>query len=89
MVDHDNAPIAIVSESAVMATPPERRPWIESGTLARRLDPNLVLAADLSGMTLIDAVRKAPATEYLVVEATGQVFGVLAATDLDGAFAGV
>jgi hypothetical protein len=48
-----------------------------------------VLSADLSGMTLIDAVRKAPATEYLVVEPTGQVYGVLAATDLDGAFAGV
>jgi Zn-dependent protease/CBS domain-containing protein len=89
IVDSENAPVAIVSESAVMATPPERRPWIESGTLARRLDPGLVLPADLSGMTLIDAVRKAPATEYLVVEPTGQVFGVLAATDLDGAFAGV
>jgi len=89
VVDHDNSPIAIVSESAVTATPPQRRPWIESGTLARRLDPSLVLSADLSGMTLIDAVRKAPATEYLVVEPTGQVYGVLAATDLDGAFAGV
>jgi Zn-dependent protease/CBS domain-containing protein len=89
VVDPENAPIAIVSESAVMATPPERRPWIESGTLARRLDPSLVLPADLSGMTLIDAVRKVPATEYLVVEPTGQVYGVLAATDLDGAFAGV
>ena len=89
VVDHDNSPIAIVSESAVTATPPQRRPWIESGTLARRLDPSLVLSADLSGMTLIDAVRRAPATEYLVVEPTGQVYGVLAATDLDDAFAGV
>ena len=88
VVDTENTPIAIVSESAVTATPPDRRPWIESGTLARRLDPSLVLPADLSGMTLIDAVRKAPATEYLVVEPTGQVYGVLAAADLDGAFAG-
>jgi hypothetical protein len=72
-----------------MATPPQRRPWIEAGTLARRLDPGLVLSADLSGMALIDAVRKAPASEYLVVEPTGQVYGVLAASDLDGAFAGV
>jgi Zn-dependent protease len=89
VVDTENTPIAIVSESAVTATPPDRRPWIESGTLARRLDPSLVLPADLSGMTLIDAVRKAPATEYLVVEPTGQVYGVLAAADLDGVFAGV
>jgi Zn-dependent protease len=89
VVDHENTPIAIVSESAVMATPPQRRPWIEAGTLARKLDPSLVLSADLSGMALIDAVRKAPASEYLVVEPTGQVYGVLAASDLDGAFAGV
>ena len=89
VVDHDNTPIAIVNESAVMATPPQRRPWIEAGTLARKLDPGLVLPADLSGMALIDAVRKAPASEYLVVEPTGQVYGVLAASDLDGAFAGV
>ena len=89
VVDHDNTPIAIVNESAAMATPPQRRPWIEAGTLARKLDPGLVLPADLSGMALIDAVRKAPASEYLVVEPTGQVYGVLAASDLDGAFAGV
>ena len=89
VVDHENTPIAIVNESAVMATPPQRRPWIEAGTLARKLDPSLVLPADLGGMALIDAVRKAPASEYLVVEPTGQVYGVLAASDLDGAFAGV
>jgi len=89
VVDHENTPIAIVNESAVMATPPQRRPWIEAGTLARKLDPSLVLSADLSGMALIDAVRKAPASEYLVVEPSGQVYGVLAATDLDSAFAGV
>jgi CBS domain-containing protein len=89
VVDHDNTPIAIVNESAVMATPPQRRPWIEAGTLARKLDPSLVLSADLSGMALIDAVRKAPASEYLVVEPTGKVYGVLAASDLDGAVAGV
>jgi CBS domain-containing protein len=89
VVDHDNTPIAIVNESAVMATPPQRRPWIEAGTLARKLDPGLVLSADLSGMALLDAVRKSPASEYLVVEPTGQVYGVLAASDLDGAFAGV
>jgi Zn-dependent protease len=89
VVDHDNTPIAIVNESAVTATPPQRRPWIEAGTLARKLDPGLVLSADLSGMALLDAVRKSPASEYLVVEPTGQVYGVLAASDLDGAFAGV
>ena len=88
VVDHEDRPIAIVNETAVMATPPQRRPWIEAGTLARTIDPGLVLPADLSGMALIDAVRRTPASEYLLVEPSGQVFGVLTTADLDHAFAG-
>ena len=89
VVDHDSKPIAILNEAAVMATPPQRRPWIEAGTLARSVEPSLVLPADISGMALLDAVRRAPASEYLLVEPSGQVYGVLAARDLDAAFAGV
>jgi Zn-dependent protease len=89
VVDYDDKPIAILNETAVMATPPLRRPWIEAGSLARTLEPNLVLPADLSGMALLDAIRQAPASEYLLVEPSGQVYGVLAARDVDRAFAGV
>ena len=88
VVDHDAKPIAIVNESAVIATPEQRRPWIDAGSLARTLDPDMILSADLSGMDLIEAVRKAPASEYLLVEPSGQVYGVLSTTDLDHAFAG-
>jgi Zn-dependent protease len=88
IVDHEDKPIAIVNETAVMATPPQRRPWIDAGSLARSIDPGLVLPADLSGMALIEAVRRSPATEYLLVEPSGQVYGVLAVSDLDHAFAG-
>ena len=88
IVDHQDTPIAIVNETAVIATPEQRRPWIEAGALARTLDPSLVLSADLSGMALIEAVRRAPASEYLLIEPSGQVFGVLATSDLDHAFAG-
>jgi Zn-dependent protease len=88
VVDHDAKPIAIVNESAVLATPEQRRPWIDAGSLARTLDPDMILSADLSGMDLIEAVRRAPASEYLLVEPSGQVYGVLAAADLDRAFAG-
>jgi hypothetical protein len=34
-------------------------------------------------------MRRAPASEYLLVDSTGQVVGVLAARDLDQVFAGV
>jgi Zn-dependent protease len=89
IVDHEGTPTALVSESAVQATPDERRPWIEVGSLARSLGPELVLSANLYGMDLIKAVQQAPASEYLLIEPSGQVFGVLAAADLDLAFTGV
>jgi Zn-dependent protease/CBS domain-containing protein len=89
VVDHESKPIAIVSEAAVTATPPQRRPWVETGSLARSIEPSMVLSADLSGMALLDAIRRAPASEYLLVEPTGQVVGVLAVRDLDQVFAGV
>jgi Zn-dependent protease/CBS domain-containing protein len=89
VVDHDSKPIAIVNEAAVMATPPQRRPWVDAGSMARTIDPSLILNADLQGMALLDAIRRAPATEYLLVDSTGQVVGVLAARDLDQVFAGV
>ncbi|MGH3266199.1 MAG: site-2 protease family protein [Trebonia sp.] len=89
VVDYDSKPIAIVNEAAVTATPPQRRPWVDAGSMARTIDPSLVLDADLQGMALLDAIRRAPATEYLLVDSTGQVFGVLATSDLDRVFAGV
>ena len=89
VVDHESKPIAIVNEAAVTATPPQRRPWIEVGSLARTIDPSLILNADLQGMALLDALRRAPATEYLLVEESGQVYGVLATRDLDQVLAGV
>ncbi|MGA3152866.1 MAG: site-2 protease family protein [Streptosporangiaceae bacterium] len=87
VVDHASKPIAIVNETAVIATPEQRRPWIEAGSLARTIEDGMVLAADLSGMALVEAVQHVPASEYLLVEPSGQVYGVLAAADLDQAFA--
>jgi len=89
VVDHEDKPIAIVNESAVIATPPQRRPWIDTGSLARTLEPNLIIPADLSGIELLNALRRTPASEYLLVESSGQVYGVLAARDVEMAFAGV
>ncbi len=89
IVDHEDTPIAILDEKAVSDTPEQRRPWLEARTMARSLEPSLVLSADLSGIALIDAIRQAPATEYLLIESSGQVYGVLARRDVDHALAGV
>jgi len=89
VVDYDGRPTGLVSEHAVLATPQQRRPWIEVGDLARGLEPDLTLAADLSGEDLFVAVRRAPASEYLLIEPDGHVYGVLAADDVNRAFAGI
>lgn len=89
VVDHEGRPVAIVNEAAVQATPEHRRPWVNAGSLAKSLEPNMVLAADLTGEALIDAMREAPAGEYLLVERGGEIYGVLATTDVNRLFIGV
>ena len=89
VVDHDSKPIAILNEAAVTATPPQRRPWVDAGSMARTVDPGLILNADLQGMALLDAIRRSPATEYLLVASSGEVVGVLTTRDLDRVFVGV
>ncbi|PZG12197.1 site-2 protease family protein [Nonomuraea aridisoli] len=89
VVDHDNRPVAIVNEAAVQATPEHRRPWITVASLAKSLEPTMVLAADLRGEPLIDAMREAPGSEYLLVERGGEIYGVLATADVNRVFTGV
>ncbi|WP_184545618.1 site-2 protease family protein [Streptosporangium becharense] len=89
VVDHEGRPTGILNEVAVEATPENRRPWVTAGSLARSLEPSLVLAADLAGEPLIDAMRESPAGEYLLVERGGEIFGVLATSDVNRVFSGV
>ncbi len=85
VVDSANRPTGLVNEAAVHATPEERRPWIPVGQLARSIEPGLVLGIDLAGERLVAALRATPASEYLVVDGDGAVYGVLAAADIDAA----
>lgn len=82
VVDAEGRPQAVVNEAAVIATPDHRRPWISVGALARGLEPGLVLDADLAGSALVEALQRTPAAEYLVVERSGAIHGVLAAEDV-------
>ena len=87
VVGHDDDPIGIVSETAVNATPEHRRPWVDAASLTRSLSPDLILPADISGDDLVEAIRRTPATEYLLIEPSGELFGVLAAEDVTKSFA--
>jgi CBS domain containing-hemolysin-like protein len=82
LVDAQDRPSAIVAESRIGEVPPERRPWTPLATVARALEPGLVIPVSLSGSALIDAVRATPASEYLVVNSDGSPAGILAITDL-------
>lgn len=88
VVDPEGRPVGLVSDAAVSATPPQRRPWVDVGTLSRRIDPAGVLTADLSGESLVRRLAEHPAPEYLVVDARGLVYGVLVTADVERAFAG-
>jgi len=84
----DGRPVGIVSEAALLATPEERRPWLATSTVARTLVDGLRLPVTLSGEDLILAITRTPADEYLLVDASGQIVGVLATADVDAAFRG-
>ncbi|WP_157180776.1 site-2 protease family protein [Actinopolymorpha alba] len=87
IVDSNGRPTGLVSEAAVLATPEHRRPWVAVGDVARRIEPGLVLNAELTGEALVRAMGGMPATEYLLVESDGRIYGVLATADVDGALA--
>ncbi len=79
-------PEGVVNEAAVASTPAERQPWMPAGDLARRLESGLMISADLSGEDLLKAMQTTPASEYVLVEPTGAVYGVLVTKDVDAAF---
>ncbi|MFD5667755.1 site-2 protease family protein [Streptomyces anthocyanicus] len=86
VVDGEGTPASLVREAAIVGVPEHRRPWVPVSTLAQDLTDGMRVSAELSGEELLDALRANPATEYLVVEETGEIYGVLSAADVERAF---
>jgi Zn-dependent protease/CBS domain-containing protein len=78
---------AVVSEAALVATPEDRRAWVPVSSVARSIEPGLLLDVDIAGEDLLRAMSGTPAEEYVLVEPDGTIFGVLATADVDRAFA--
>ena len=76
----------VVNETALLATPEDRRAWVPVSSVARTIEDGLVLGADIAGEELIRAMSSTPAEEYVLVEPDGTIFGVLATADVDRAF---
>jgi Zn-dependent protease/CBS domain-containing protein len=88
-VTSSGTPVGVVNEAALSATPEERRPWLAVSTVARSVDHGLSLPVSITGEDLVRAITLAPATEYLLVEDDGSVYGVLTTADVDRAFRSV
>ena len=87
VVGGDGSPLALVSEAAALATPEARRPWVPVSDVSRRIQPEMVVSAELAGQDLVEAISRLPSSEYLVVEPSGEVYGVLATADVERAVA--
>ncbi len=83
----DDRVAGLVNEAALESVPADRRPWLAVSTVSRTMEDGLRLPADLSGEELIRAMTGTPATEYLLVEADGHIYGMLVTADVEQAFA--
>ncbi|MER8067740.1 site-2 protease family protein [Streptomyces sp. NPDC094034] len=86
VVDGQGDPTALVRESAIVGVPQHRRPWVAVSGLAQDLTDGMKVPADLAGEALLERLRASPATEYLVLEETGEIYGVLSTADVERAF---
>jgi CBS domain-containing protein len=86
VVDGHGDPTAVVREAAIVGVPEHRRPWVAVSGLAQDIKPGMKVSAELAGEDLLDTLRATPATEYLVVEPTGEIYGVLSTADVERAF---
>lgn len=81
-VASDGRPLGVVDEQAVNAMPDDRKPWVAVSTVARSLAGGLALPVSVSGPDLIAALRNTPASEYVLIDEDGSVYGVLSAADV-------
>ena len=86
VIDGDGRPHALVSEKAVDAVPMNQRPWTTCGEVATRIQSGHILGVNDTGEEILESLRKTPASEYLVLDVNGEVYGVLATADVERAF---
>jgi Zn-dependent protease len=85
-VTSTGTPVGVVNEAALLSVPADRRAWVPTSSVARTLEAGLQLPAGIGGEDLIRAISARPAGEYLLLDADGSIFGVLATADVDRAF---
>ena len=81
LLDRAEQPVAIVDEARIGAVPPQQRPWTPVSSVARRLEPGLMVPADIDAEELLRRMQETPAHEYLVVRPDGSAAGIIASRD--------
>lgn len=74
-------PTAIVDEALIGAVPPDRRPWTPVSTVARPLEPGLMVPEAIDAAGLLRRMQATPSHEYLVVRPDGSPAGIIATRD--------
>ncbi|MFF0267778.1 M50 family metallopeptidase [Kribbella sp. NPDC004536] len=88
VIDGDGKPHALVSESAVSAVAPNQRPWTTVSEVSTRIGAGHIIGVNDTGEEILATLREHPASEYLVLDPAGGVYGVLATADVERAFRG-
>jgi Zn-dependent protease/CBS domain-containing protein len=86
VIDGDGKPHALVNEQAVNAVAPNQHPWTTVGEVATRIGAGHILGVNDTGEEILASLRRTPASEYLVLDTAGGVYGVLATADVERAF---
>jgi hypothetical protein len=81
LLDAAARPSAIVDETLIGAVPPERRPWTPVTTVARPLEPGLLVPDGIDAAGLLRQMQATPSREYLVVRPDGSAAGIIATRD--------
>ncbi|MEU8223135.1 site-2 protease family protein [Kribbella sp. NPDC048915] len=86
VIDGEGKPHALVSEKAVAAVAPNQRPWTTVSEVSTRIGAGHIIGVNDTGEEILSTLRAHPASEYLVLDADGNVYGVLATADVERAF---
>ncbi|MFI5694894.1 site-2 protease family protein [Kribbella sp. NPDC051586] len=86
VIDGEGKPHALVSESAVAAVDPNQRPWTTVSEVSTAIGAGHIIGVNDTGEEILATLREYPASEYLVLDGSGAVYGVLATADVERAF---
>jgi len=81
VIDGYGRPSGVVQRHAVDAVPVERRPWVPVSSVAVSVSDESTIAHSLAGEPFIQALAQSSAAEYVVVDSTGIVVGVISTQD--------